>query len=545
MKQSPNPAYAVWTADNGDGTYRNPILYADYSDPDVMRAGDSFYMTASSFNCVPGLPILHSRDLVNWRLIGHALDRLEPEAVFSAPQHGNGVWAPSIRYHDGEFRIYWGDPDYGIMLVKAQKPEGPWTKPLTVLPGKGLIDSCPFWDDDGQAYLIHAWAASRCGVKSLLTLRKMNPAGTQTIGEGVHVFDGHDQHHTVEGPKLYKRDGYYYIFAPAGGVEQGWQLALRSREIYGPYEARIVLAQGETGINGPHQGAWVETAHGESWFIHFQDKGAYGRIAHLQPVQWKNGWPVIGEGGQNGAPGLPVSSFKKPAIHDSAPSCAPATSDEFDQDALGLQWQWHANPAPYWMALMRGENRLRLFAVPRPRDAETFWKIPNLLLQKFPAPAFTVTTRMRLTPETNGKSAGLIVMGRDYARLSVTYDKDTFSLSLAICRGADRGEPEQIVEQCALQPTDQWRRSWTGCAATDWLQLRLQVAAPNAECRFSYSLDGEHYAAFDKKFIAASGVWIGAKVGLFCISAYGAPHGGYADFDWFRVSQSSTKIEGE
>ena len=270
-----------WIPDNGDGTYNNPIIFADYSDPDVIRVGDNFYLTASSFNSIPGLPILHSMDLVNWKIIGHALRRQPPDIVFLRPQHGNGVWAPAIRFHNNHFYIFYGDPDFGIYMVKSRNAAGPWSEPLLIKPAKGWIDPCPFWDDDGNAYLVHAWANSRSGIKSILTLNRMSADGTKLLDEGRMIFDGRAHHPTIEGPKLYKRNGYYYIFAPAGGVATGWQTVLRAKNIYGPYEDRIVMDRGETEINGPHQGGWVELKSKESWFLHFQDRGAYGRIVHL------------------------------------------------------------------------------------------------------------------------------------------------------------------------------------------------------------------------------------------------------------------------
>ncbi|HSJ66536.1 MAG TPA: glycoside hydrolase 43 family protein, partial [Anditalea sp.] len=223
----------VWTADQGDGTYINPIIHADYSDPDVVRVGEDFYMTASSFNAIPGLPILHSKDMVNWNLVGYALDRQVPVEHFQKPQHGNGVWAPAIRFHEGEYYIYWGDPDFGIYMVKTKDPAGQWEAPVLVEEGKGLIDPCPLWDEDGKAFLVHAYAGSRAGIKSILVVKPMNAEGTKTTGTGRLVFDGHENHPTVEGSKFYKRNGYYYIFAPAGGVSTGWQLILRSRDPYG------------------------------------------------------------------------------------------------------------------------------------------------------------------------------------------------------------------------------------------------------------------------------------------------------------------------
>jgi beta-xylosidase len=278
----------VWNPDLGNGNYKNPVLNADYSDPDAIRVGNDYYLTSSSFEDVPGLPVLHSKDLVNWRIIGYALPRLTPDAHFSVPRHGEGVWAPSIRFHKGIFYIYYPDPDFGIYVMKATNPAGPWSQPKLVAGGKGLIDPCPLWDDNGKTWLVHAFAGSRAGIKSVIAIKQLNGAGDTAIDAGVIVYDGHELDPTIEGPKLYKRNGYYYIFAPAGGVPTGWQLVLRSKNIYGPYERKVVMDQGASPVNGPHQGAWVTTQIGEDWFLHFQDKEAYGRVVHLQPMQWKN-----------------------------------------------------------------------------------------------------------------------------------------------------------------------------------------------------------------------------------------------------------------
>jgi beta-xylosidase len=356
----------VWVADNGDGTYKNPIIHADFSDPDAVRVGDDFYLTASSFNAAPGLPVLHSKDLVNWTVVGYALRRQPPFEVFDKPQHGNGVWAPAIRHHDGEFYIYYPDPDRGIYVVKAKDAAGPWSEPVLVKEAKGWIDPCPLWDADGRAYLVTGVAASRSGVKSILVVSRMSPDGTRLLDDGVIVFDGHDKHPTVEGPKFYQRNGYYYIFAPAGGVETGWQLALRSKNVFGPYEERIVLAQGKTNVNGPHQGAWVETQAGESWFLHFQDKGPYGRVVHLQPMRWLNDWPVMGVDADGDGTGDPVLTYKKPNVGKVWPVRTPPDSDEFDAPGLGLQWQWHANPQPNWAFPAGPLGYLRVFNTPLP-----------------------------------------------------------------------------------------------------------------------------------------------------------------------------------
>lgn len=280
---------ALPSADLGDGTYRNPVLDADWSDPDVLRVGDDFYLTASSFGRAPGLPLLHSRDLVNWTLVGHALQRLEPAAEFARPRHDRGVWAPSLRHHDDRFWIFWGDPDHGIFQINAPGIRGPWTPPHLVKEGKGLIDACPLWDEEsGEAYLVHAWAKSRAGVKNRLTGHRMRPDGTGLLDEGKVIVDADriPGWFTLEGPKAYRHDGWFWIFAAGRGVETGWQGVLRSRGFFGPYEEKVVLEQGNTPVNGPHQGGWVRTPTGEDWFLHFQQRGAHGRVVHLQPMRW-------------------------------------------------------------------------------------------------------------------------------------------------------------------------------------------------------------------------------------------------------------------
>ena len=512
----------VWVADNGDGTYKNPILHADYSDPDVVRVGDDYYMTASSFEDIPGLPLLHSKDLVNWSLIGHALQRQIPLAHFSKPRHGEGVWAPSIRYHKGEFYIYYPDPDFGIYLIKAKNPAGPWSDPLLVESGKGLIDPCPLWDTDGNVYLVHAYAGSRAGIKSILVVKRMNKEGTKVIDQGKLVYDGHELDPTLEGPKFYKRNGYYYIFAPAGGVSTGWQLVLRSKNIYGPYERRVVMDQGSTPINGPHQGAWVSTKTGEDWFLHFQDKEAYGRIVHLQPLKWKDDWPVIGIDKDGDGKGEPVLVYKKPNVGRTYPIMTPPDSDEFNDTSIGLQWQWMSNPQATWAFSNTQKGALRLFSHKLPDSAQNIWNAGHILLQKFPADQFVVTTKMSFNPnpKLQNEKAGLTVMGLSYASLSLKSGKDGNYLVYAIVKEAGKGNAE--VEQPIIK--------WT----SNDIYLRVTVT-PGAKCRFSYSADGKLFTAIEGEFTAEAGRWKGAKVGLFCTRESTTNDAGYADFDWFRV----------
>jgi beta-xylosidase len=512
----------VWVADNDNGTYKNPIIHTDYSDPDAIRVGDDFYLVASSFEDIPGLPILHSKDLVNWTIIGHALLKQPPYKLFSKPQHGGGVWAPSIRFHNGEFYIYYPDPDFGIYLVKAKNPAGPWSLPVMVEAGKGLIDPCPLWDDDGKTYLVHAYAGSRAGIKSILVVKRLSDDGTKVLDDGKLVFDGHETDPTVEGPKFYKRHGYYYIFAPSGGVSTGWQIALRSKNIYGPYERKVVLAQGASTTNGPHQGAWVTTQTGEDWFLHFQDKGVYGRILHLQPMKWVNNWPVMGVDKDGDGIGQPVLVYKKPNVGKTYSIATPAESDEFNSNTLGLQWQWMANPKVTWAFTTTSNGSLRLFS-DKTDSIANLWGAPNVLLQKFPAEEFMVTTKLTFNPnpKLENKKTGLTIMGFSYASIGLKSKNDGIYLVHTLCKDADKGKLEKELEIMK--------------APSATVYCRVSVIKGGL-CQFAYSFDGTNFTKVGDVFTAEVGRWIGAKVGIFCTRQTQINDSGFADFDWFRVA---------
>lgn len=517
----------VWVSDLGNGMYKNPVLYADYSDPDACRVGDDFYMTSSSFNCVPGLQILHSNDLVNWTIINAAIPyALAPAEMPERPEHGNRVWAPSIRYHNGEFYIFWGDPDQGIFMTKTADIRGRWSEPVLVLEGKGYIDATPLWDEDGRVYLVHAFAGSRAGLKSVLAVCELNEQADAVIAPSRIVFDGHENHETCEGPKFYKRNGYYYIFTPAGGVATGWQLVLRSKQVYGPYEEKTVLAQGKTRVNGPHQGAWVDTPNGENWFLHFQDVGAYGRIVHLQPMEWINDWPVIGIDKDGDGCGEPVLKYRKPNVGRNYPVQTPQESDEFDDNTLGWQWQWHSNYNPKWAFCDAANSCLRLYSYPVTAGCKNLWDVPNLLLQKTPADKFTVTAKVKFTPSPkySGERAGLVCMGLDYAGLILENTENGLTLSQTSCRKADKGKPETVHAEVA---------------ATAGADLYLRISFDkDARCTFSYSNDGKKFTAIGEPFQAREGKWIGAKTGFFCTRpAIETNDGGWLDIDWFHITK--------
>lgn len=524
----------VWVSDEGNGMYRNPVLHADYSDPDVCAVGEDYFLTASSFNCTPGLPILHSKDLVNWKIVNYALKKVEPVEYYNEPRHGKGVWAPSIRFHEGVFYIYWGDPDFGIFMVKTRDPYGEWDKPVLVKAGKGMIDPCPLWDDDGRVYLAHAWAGSRAKFNSVLTVCEMNKEGTAVISDPVLVFDGNDGvNHTIEGAKFYKRNGFYYLFAPAGGVVSGWQLVMRSKDVYGPYEARIVMAQGKTDINGPHQGGWVDTPAGESWFLHFQDKGAYGRVLHLNPMKWVNDWPVIGVDKDGDGCGDPVSRYRKPKTDKTYPIETPVESDEFDTRKLGLQWEWHANYQDVF-GFTTNMGYARIYGHELSPHFKNFWEVSNLLMQKFPAEEFTATAKLKVSAKDDGQLSGLIIMGWDYSWIGVEKQGEKFLLKQAVCKDAEQGNLEQVSTLAVLEPS---RKFEAGLFPNYEREIYIRVHVDKgAYCRFSYSLDGKKFTEAGTLFKARQGKWIGAKVGMFSVTPHGKERG-WLDVDWFRVEK--------
>lgn len=583
--QQPSKA---WNPDKGE-RYINPVLNADYSDPDVCRVGDDYYMTSSSFSSFPGLQILHSTDLVNWEIIGAALrdypgpnwsderqwqtlgNRAYSNVVSvpgadewkTVPQHGNGVWAPAIRYHNGEFYIYCGDPDRGIFMVKTKDPRSYWDDPVWVVKARGFIDPCPLWDEDGKAYLSYGCAGSRAGHKSVMFVSPMSEDGTKLLAPGRIVYDGHRTQPTIEGTKFYKYKGYYYIFSPAGGVPTGWQVVLRSSSPWGPYTERVVMAQGESDINGPHQGAWVDTPSGEHWFLHFQDKDAYGRVVHLQPMTWTDeNWPVIGVDKDGDGVGEPVAEYRKPDLKSSG-VFQPADSDEFDSTELGLQWQWHGVPSPYWYFCDAATSALKLYSVEQSSEWKNLADSPNLLLQKFPADDFSVSTKLTFVPnpqlKEHNENAGLVIMGQDYFTLRISDSADGISLQAAECKNALKGKSENILASVPLQSipvatpySDRYMSTTVPpvapvAYAETSVYLRCDIKAvkregnvPAASCKFFYSLDGKKWTAFPSKnyiFNAEPGKWIGAKFGFYCNRHSSKNDSGWLQIDWTRVDK--------
>ena len=496
-------------------TYTNPVLDADWPDPDVIRVGDDYYMVCSSFNRVPGLPVLHSRNLVDWTLISHALPRLVPEAHYSLPRHGGGVWAPAIRHHDGTFYIFYPDPDHGIFVVHADDPAGPWSAPHVLYAGRGIIDPCPFWDEDGRAYLAHAWAITRAGFWNRITMHEMAPDASRLVGPGRTVIDGEDipGFRVLEGPKLYKRDGWYWIFAPAGTVPIGWQSVFRAKDIWGPYEERTVLAQGTTPVNGPHQGAWVNATDGSDWFIHFQDRGAVGRVVHLQPLTWDDeGWPRMGTAADDAE-----VAIGEPVLQHAAPPGASHGTLPVWTGSLPPGWHWQANPADEWL-VDSGPGRFALSAVPG--DTVNLRETPHVLAQRLPGVAFDAEVDLHLAGAVAGTRAGIVLLGTSYLWIGLR------------CR------PGGVMALDAAVGGEARTERMLSSTVIDGAAVRLRVTVDaSARARMSWRTDGSSWTELDEEGTLAPGKWIGTDLGLFAVSPFGtAPELPVAHFDRFSVS---------
>ncbi len=482
--------------------YHNPILFADYSDPDVIRDGLNYYLVASTFHFVPGIPILQSSDLVHWTIIGHVVDRLDMDPRYSmigGNRYGKGVWAPSIRKHNGRFYVYFPTPSEGIYVSTAEKITGPWSEPSVVIAGAGLEDPCPFWDDDGTAYLVHSMTGA-----GPLILHRMSPDGKHVLDDGKIIVQDPEHLPVLEGPKLYKRDGYYYIFAPIGGVGGGSQVVLRARQIYGPYEHRVVLAQGSTNINGPHQGGYVETPDGEGWFVHFQADGAHGRIVHLEPVRWQDDWPVIGADPDGASTGQPTPSGPIPGHPHVESHERPQTSDDFNGPKLGPQWEWNHNPDDTHWSLSARPGYLRL--IPMPADSLLFAR--NTLTQCMQDNAFEFTVRMDLTAIESGVHTGLAMFEKSASGLEIEQGAQKRRLSFFHVQERTPGpEFSQAI-----------------------VQLRVRVEGDQA--RYSYSLDdGKTFHELGSETEIRFSWWKGSRPSLFAYTTE-ASSPGAVDFDW-------------
>jgi len=475
-------AILTW-GDQGDGTYKNPIIKSDCSDPDLIRVGDDFYLVASDFHFV-GIQVMHSKDLVNWEIIGQVFNKLAMSPKYDQMKgYGEGTWAPSLRFHNGEFYLYVCTPHDGLFMWHTKDPAGAWSNMVTVKAVDLWEDPCPFWDEDGNAYLVH----SHLGAGPLI-LHKMSADGTMLLDDGQQIYQGR----VAEGPKMFKRQGYYYISLPEGGVSVGGQTVLRSKNIYGPYERRQVLENGS-----PHQGGIVDVDNGQSWFIGFKTAGSLGRIDFLEPVKWQaDGWPVFGDKGK------PVSQFKKPDVGKAYPISRPQCSDEFTGAKLSPIWQWNHNPVDSAWSLTDRPGWLRLHGLPSADLADA----RNTLTEKIWDDGGVIDMKLDVSHLTDGQTAGFtFISGSNFGWVGIEQHNGIRTIAW------DHGNGP------AVQSAEIWLRgTYERASAPLW-----------------YSLDGQNYIDTKSAYRLRYLNWKGARFGMFCFGGAGE-NAGYTDVDFIH-----------
>ena len=480
--------------DQGNGTYINPILNADYSDPDVIRVRDKYYMIASDFHFL-GMQVLESSDMINWKLISQIYHHFDFPGWDNNQQYAGGSWAPSIRYHDNKFWVFFCTPKEGLFMSNAINPSGPWSPLHLVKKVEKWEDPCPFWDEDGQAYL----GRSRHGAGPII-IHKMSADGTRLLDEGMTVYTGP----VAEGTKIFKKDGYYYLSIPEGGVGTGWQTILRSKNIYGPYEKKVVLEQGSTTINGPHQGAIVDTPDDQWAFFHFQHHHALGRVVHLQPMHWENDWPVIGVDFDRNGIGEPVYVCQKPI--ESKTIFAPQTDDDFSTPNLSLQWQFNHNPTDHAWSLSAHPGSLTLKAL----KSSTFRLARNTLTQKIMGNISEATIAMDFTEIADGQRCGLACMGKINNVLGIKMEKG----------------------QKYLYTSNDTTEISTTFPNGNQIYLRVSIDMTNQKFQYFYSTDNIRFIPYGTSFFIPFGFWKGARIALYCYNK--EQEAGTASFQWFK-----------
>lgn len=486
-------------SDNGDGTYTNPLIPADFPDPDVIRVGDTYYMVTTTMFVFPGVPIIQSKDLVNWEYCSNALPRFDFGNCYnldSCNRYGHGQWATSLKYHNGKFYLLFITLNEGGFMCTASKAEGPWK--VTHLP-KGFYDPGLFFDDNGKIYVAQGY--------NKISITEVNENLVAVAPDSL-VYTG-DIRKGLEGTHVYKINGYYYLYCTYGGKD-GIQVALRSKNIYGPYEQKLVIYDTTKGVNfGIHQGALVQTQTGEWWTVLFVDSGPFGRFPSLQPVSWVDGWPMPGVNGKA------VVTYKKPNVGKTYPVKDFPTSDEFTRPMLGMQWGWNHNPDTANWSLKARPGFLRLTTG---HIANSFTQARNTITQRpfaqynqaIPTKAIS---KIDVSKMKDGDIAGLAVLQDPYAFIGVKKENGR-NVIVMVNNG-------KTIDTAAIQGST--------------VYLRCIASNANSKAMFEYSADNKTFRPLGDALMMQFNlkIFTGNKLCLFNYATKNT--GGYVDIDWFRV----------
>ncbi|WP_235425388.1 glycoside hydrolase family 43 protein [Croceibacterium mercuriale] len=491
----------AWRSDQGDGTYLNPPLNADYPDPDIIRVGEDFYFVSTTFANVPGLTLLHSKDLVNWDILSHVVNRLEGRPQYDLADGGAyraGVYAPSLRHRDGTFYVAVTPVGQSTRIYQARDPRGPWT---FVELGQELFDPALFFDDDGTAYL-----ASAIGSDGTITLYTLDRTVSRISGSRVvHYYQG------AEGSKIVKRDGWYYLF---NSIPRRLGMTVsRARSLFGPWETRASIDD----TTGGHQGALVDLPNGDYYGFVMLDAGAKGRVTNISPVFWRDGWPIWGT--PEAPDRVPARAPKPIPGH---PFREPPASDTFASRTLGLQWQWNHNPLNDRWSLAERPGWLRLKAAP----GDQLWSARNTLVQKGQAPGGRGEVVVDATGINPGDVCGFGTFGKFSGQLAVAGQPDgSRALTMRVTEATERG-PVVDTRVAALPLTAE--RLW----------LRTDMDFRTERATLSYSVDGQRFTpvggTLPLVYDWRTGTFQGVQFALSCYNP--GASGGHLDIDGFTLT---------
>jgi beta-xylosidase len=518
-----------WAADNGNGTYSNPLFYDEFSDPDMIRVGSDYYLTGTTMHAMPGLPILHSRDLVNWRWIAYAFDRLDlgPDFRLEGGKeiYGQGIWAPSFRYHKGTYYILANVNRFGLQVFRATDPRGPWKQNRIE---KELHDLSVLFDDDGKIYAVYGARTIRI-VELTADLTALVPDTdrvliTPDLGMG-------------EGSHFYKLIDRYFIVSAIPGAHVPMKCA-RADRLAGPWEVKTISKGESLGIGQSyrlrgrptappfeitppdpaerasltlHQGGIIDTVTGEWWGLSMQDHNSVGRNTSLSPVTWQNGWPYFGlPGNLTRTP----STWVKPYTGHVEPVTAPYDrSDDFSNQKLQPVWQWNHLPDDSKWSLTERPGFLRLHSLP----STDFWWARNSLTQRAIGPESTATAALDTSGMKPGDVAGLALLNFPYAWIGIKRDADGLTLE----------QYDQATGKSVREPI-QWPS----------VRLRVHCDFDTDTAQFSFSANAPGFKSIgdELKLPFQLKTFQGVRYALFHYNSGGSP-GGHADFDSFMVDE--------
>ena len=506
--------WGQWNAwgEQPNGSYLNPVIPSDYSDIDCIRVGEDYYAISSTFQFSPGMTVLHSKDLVNWRICGHAISDLtqigENLNWTKMDRYGRGVWAGTLRYHDNRFYLFFGTPDEGYFMTSAVSPEGPW-EPLTSLLAEAGWDDCTaLWDDDGKAYFVGTHFSD--GYKTYLF--QMAADGKSIDRKSAKLINAGSGR---EANKLLKVDGWYYLIFSEHKSELGrYVMAKRARKISGPYKEEKQLALPSREAMEPNQGGIVLGKDGQWYFLTHHGSGDWsGRIVSLLPVTWIDGWPIIGEvlsdsiGAMKWFGDMPFKSVEKLSIQ---------RSDDFDAVQLAPQWQWNYQPRKEYFSLSERPGWLRLKAY-RPLEADSLMKAGNTLTQRtFREPENEVVIKLDVSHMEDGQKSGLCHFSSQHSAIGVVKEGGKWYLEYR--------KNNKVTRHQQISSSYVWLKTCWGL---------------EGKSHYYYSLDGDVFQPLGEPYQMVWGNYRGDRIGIYCFN--NKEDKGFVDVDYVHYYSTKNK----